>query len=152
MNYNAEAVSTTAADTNNLTTVSNVNASAIPNTIPISSPSTTAATDGKSLDVRVELSPYPAKTGDIKFKISFLQPNNITQVHVDYDVAITKMNQEVFRASSVTAQPLLHTAEGVVTIPYKFDHPGKYLLIISVMGINFIPIKPEVANFDLDVN
>ena len=62
-----------------------------------------------------------------------------------------KDNQEIFRASSVTGQPLLHTAEGVVTIPYKFDQAGKYLITVSVMGINFIPIRTEVANFNLDV-
>lgn len=119
---------------------------------PLSSPSTISSTDGKSLNIKIEPSPFPAKIGDEKFKVSFLQPSNIVQVHVDYDLSIMKDNKEIFKASSVTGQPLLHTAEGVVTIPFKFDQPGKYTVIVSAMGINFIPIKTEVAKFSLDVS
>ena len=143
----------------NASVVNNTNASGVNNTnsgskiaiMSISSASTTTSTDAKSLNVKIEPSPFPVTAGDVKLKISFLQPTNIVQVHVDYDVSIMKDNQEIFRASSVTGQPLLHTAEGVVTIPYKFDQPGKYLITVSVMGINFIPIRTEVANFNLDV-
>ena len=143
----------------NASVVNNTNASGVNNTnsgskiaiMSISSASTTTSTDGKSLNVKIEPSPFPVTAGDVKLKISFLQPTNIVQVHIDYDVSIMKDNQEIFRASSVTGQPLLHTAEGVVTIPYKFDQPGKYLITVSVMGINFIPIRTEVANFNLDV-
>jgi len=119
---------------------------------PLSSPSTISSTDGKSLNIKIEPSPFPAKIGDEKFKVSFLQPSNTVQVHVDYDLSIMKDNKEIFKASSVTGQPLLHTAEGVVTIPFKFDQPGKYTVIVSAMGINFIPIKTEVAKFSLDVS
>ena len=70
----------------------------------------------------------------------------------DYDLAISKMNSEVFRASSKTGQPLLHTAEGIVKIPYKFDQEGQYSVQITVMGINFIPIKTEQSLFDLKVS
>ena len=84
--------------------------------------------------------------------ITFLQPSSQTvQVHVDYDFAITNNDKEVFRASTKTGQPLLHTAEGIVKIPYKFDQGGEYSLQVSVMGINFIPIKTEQALFDLKV-
>jgi hypothetical protein len=119
---------------------------------PLSSPSTISSTDGKSLNIKIEPSPFPAKIGDEKFKVSFLQPSNTVQVHVDYDLSIIKDNKDIFKASSVTGQPLLHTAEGVVTIPFKFDQPGKYTVIVSAMGINFIPIKTEVAKFSLDVS
>ena len=135
----------------NASVVNNTNSGSKIAIMSISSASTTTSTDGKSLNVKIEPSPFPVTAGDVKLKISFLQPSNIVQVHVDYDVSIMKDNQEIFRASSVTGQPLLHTAEGVVTIPYKFDQPGKYLITVSVMGINFIPIRTEVANFNLDV-
>ncbi|HEX7817940.1 MAG TPA: hypothetical protein VF419_01045, partial [Nitrososphaeraceae archaeon] len=94
-----------------------------------------------------------SKNVDSQFMITFLQPSSQTvQVHVDYDFAITNNDGEVFRASTKTGQPLLHTAEGIVKIPYKFDQGGEYSLQVSVMGINFIPIKTEQALFDLKVS
>ena len=113
-----------------------------------------APTDGNSLNIDLQIEPFPiTKNVDSQFMIKFLQPSSETvQVHVDYDFAITKNKNEVFRASSITGQPLLHTAEGTVKIPYKFTQDGEYSLQVSVMGINFIPIKTEQALFDLKVN
>jgi hypothetical protein len=120
----------------------------------ITSADTKEATDGKSLDIDLQVQPFPVtQSGNSQFKITFLQPSSQTvQVHVDYDLSISKMNSEVFRASSSTGQPLLHTAEGIVTIPYKFSQGGEYSVQVSVMGINFIPIKTEQALFDLKVS
>ena len=120
--------------------------------VAISSQNVKIATDGGSVDVLVQPSPFPLTIGDCKFKISFFQPSSQTiQVHIDYDVVIKQSNKEIFRASALTGQPLLHTAEGVVTIPFKFNNPGNYSLEVSVMGINFVPIRTEYASFDLDV-
>jgi len=123
-------------------------------TIQITSADTKGATDGKSLDIDLQIQPFPVtQSGNSQFKITFLQPSSQTvQVHVDYDFSISKMNSEVFRASSSTGQPLLHTAEGIVSIPYKFSQEGEYSVQVSVMGINFIPIKTEQALFDLKVS
>src|SRR6185503_9414018 len=120
----------------------------------ITSADTKEATDGKSLDIDLQVQPFPVtQSGNSQVKITFLQPSSQTvQVHVDYDLSISKMNSEVFRASSSTGQPLLHTAEGIVTIPYKFSQGGEYSVQVSVMGINFIPIKTEQALFDLKVS
>ncbi|HEY6163524.1 MAG TPA: hypothetical protein VIW25_01325 [Nitrososphaeraceae archaeon] len=120
----------------------------------ITSADTKEATDGKSLDIDLQVQPFPVtQSGNSQFKITFLQPSSQTvQVHVDYDLSISKMNSEVFRASSSTGQPLLHTAEGIVTIPYTFSQGGEYSVQVSVMGINFIPIKTEQASFDLKVS
>ena len=120
----------------------------------ITSADTKEATDGKSLDIDLQVQPFPVtQSGNSQFKITFLQPSSQTvQVHVDYDLSISKMNSEVFRASSSTGQPLLHTAEGIVSIPYKFSQEGEYSVQVSVMGINFIPIKTEQALFDLKVS
>ena len=122
--------------------------------VQITSADTKEATDGKSLDIDLQVQPFPVtQSGNSQFKITFLQPSSQTvQVHVDYDLSISKMNNEVFRASSSTGQPLLHTAEGIVTIPYKFSQGGEYSVQVSVMGINFIPIKTEQASFDLKVS
>ncbi len=138
----------------NTTNATATNNTLISKSVQINSSDTKQVTDGKSVDIDLQIQPYPiSKNVDSQFMITFLQPSTQTvQVHVDYDFAITKMNSEVFRASSKTGQPLLHTAEGIVKIPYKFEEPGQYSLQISVMGINFIPIKTEQALFDLKVS
>ncbi len=137
---------------NSNTTVAN--STQILKTVQITSADSKAPTDGNSLNVDLQIQPFPiTKNVDSQFMISFLQPSSqAVQVHVDYDFAITNNNNEVFRASSITGQPLLHTAEGTVKIPYKFTQDGQYSLQVSVMGINFIPIKTEKALFDLNVS
>lgn len=111
------------------------------------------STTGESLDVRVSPSPEVINTNDqVKFGIDFLQPGteNI-QVHVDYDFQISSNGEEIFSAAKLTGQPLLHTAEGSVSIPFTFSSPGVYSINIPVMGINFIPINPETAKFEFTV-
>jgi len=145
-------------DTNATSSATNATSSAtnatLSKTIQITSADTKEATDGKSVDIDLQIQPFPVTQSDnSQFKITFLQPSSQTvQVHVDYDFSISKMNSEVFRASSSTGQPLLHTAEGIVSIPYKFNQEGEYSLQVSVMGINFIPLKTEQALFDLKVS
>ena len=142
------------SNTLNIINTTATNSTLVSNAVQITSPDTTAATDGKSVNIDLQIQPFPiTKNVNSQFMITFLQPSTQTvQVHVDYDFAITKMNNEVFRASSTTGQPLLHTAEGIVKIPYKFEEGGQYSLQISVMGINFIPIKTEQALFDLNIS
>jgi hypothetical protein len=149
----------TAANGTNSTAANGTNATAANRTqtskpVQITSSDTKAATNGTSVDIGLQIKPFPVtKNVDTQFMITFLQPSTQSvQVHVDYDLAISKMNSEVFRASSKTGQPLLHTAEGIVKIPYKFDQEGQYSIQISVMGINFIPIKTEQSLFDLKIS
>ena len=141
----------TAANGTNATAA---NSTQISKPVQITSSDTKAATNGTSVDIDLQIKPFPVtKNVDTQFMITFLQPSTQSvQVHVDYDLAISKMNSEVFRASFKTGQPLLHTAEGIVKIPYKFDQEGQYSVQISVLGINFIPIKTEQALFDLKVS
>jgi hypothetical protein len=116
-------------------------------------------TSGSSLDVFLEPTPYPVKVNDssTKFKISFLMPGtNSLQEHVDFNLRIYDNNSRVFQATNSTGQPEvpLHATEGVMTIPmlnYKFDQPGQYKIGIPVYGILFNPIRPEFANFTLNV-
>jgi hypothetical protein len=151
---NATAANSTNATAANSTNATAANSTQIPKSVQITTSDTKAATDGKSVNIDLQIQPFPiTKNVDSEFMITFLQPSTQTvQVHVDYDFAITKINNEVFRASSKTGQPLLHTAEGIVKIPYKFEEGGQYSVQISVMGINFIPIKTEQALFDLKVS
>lgn len=155
---------TQALSNNSNTTVANstqistngtaANSTQILKTVQITTADSKAPTDGNSVNIDLQIQPFPIiKNVDSQFMISFLQPSSqAVQVHVDYDFAITNNNNEVFRASSITGQPLLHTAEGIVNIPYKFTQDGQYSLQVSVMGINFIPIKTEQALFDLNVS
>ena len=79
-------------------------------------------TSGGTLDVKLEPIPSPIESGqETNYKVTFLQKGTGTiQVHVDYDFIILKDNTtEVFRASQQTGQPLLHTAEGIVTMPFS---------------------------------
>ena len=142
------------SNTLNGTNATAANGTQVSKPVQITSSNTKASTNGTSVDIDLQIKPYPVtKNVDTQFMITFLQPSTQSvQVHVDYDFAISKMNKEVFRASSKTGQPLLHTAEGIVKIPYKFDQEGQYSIQISVMGINFIPIKTEQSLFDLKVS
>jgi phage tail sheath protein FI len=151
---NATVANSTNATVANSTNATVANSTQISKPVQITSSDTKAATNGTSVDIDLQIKPFPVtKNVDTQFMITFLQPSTQSvQVHVDYDLAISKMNSEVFRASSKTGQPLLHTAEGIVKIPYKFDQEGQYSVQISVLGINFIPIKTEQALFDLKVS
>ena len=157
-NATSSATNATSSATNATSSATNATSSAtnttLSKTIQITSADTKGVTDGKSLDIDLQIQPFPVtQSENSQFKITFLQPSSQTvQVHVDYDFSISKMNSEVFRASSSTGQPLLHTAEGIVSIPYKFSQEGEYSVQVSVMGINFIPLKTEQALFDLKVS
>jgi len=112
------------------------------------------STTGGSLDVNITTSPEViAPNKEVKFKINFLEPDtDKIQVHVDYDFQVFKNGKEVFSAAKQINQPLLHTAEGSVTIPFMFSSPGSYSIKIPVFGINFIPINPEYAEFKFVIN
>jgi hypothetical protein len=117
------------------------------------------STNDGTLDVLLESIPYPAKVNidSMKFKLSFLKPNtNQLQKHVDFNLRIFKDDEQVFQATNQTGQPLvpLHATDGYMTVPvlnYNFDQLGKYLIEIPVYGILFNPIRPEYANFTIDV-
>jgi hypothetical protein len=112
-------------------------------------------TSGGTLDVKLESTPNPIKSDqETNYKITFLQKGtNTVQVHIDYDFIILKDNNtEVFKASQQTGRPLLHTTEGIVTIPFILEESGSYIIRIPVMGINFIPMAAEYADFFVKVS
>lgn len=114
----------------------------------------TKATSGGSLKVHIEPTPKVLKANTpTKFKITFDKTPGSVQPHVDYDFLIANNGKNVFSASSSTGQTgtPLHTAEGIVTIPYEFKTPGGYTLTVKVYGILFNPIKPESADFPIKV-
>ncbi len=119
----------------------------------VTDPSLVQSTTGGSLDVNISPSPEVINTNDeVKFKINFFEPGtDKIQVHVDYDFQILNNGEEIFSAAKQISQPLLHTAEGSVTIPFTFSSSGDYSIKIPVLGINFIPINPEYAKFEFTV-
>jgi hypothetical protein len=114
------------------------------------------ATSGRSLNLMLEPSPNPVVKGtQTNFKVIFNQnAGTAVQPHIDYDVTIFKNGKQVFQASALAGHPNqpLHTAEGIVTIPYTFQQQGTYVMYITVYGILFNPIRPEVAQFPISVS
>lgn len=114
-------------------------------------------TSGGSLDVLVQPSPQPiGNKAQTSFKVTFLQKgtDNKVQPHIDYDFIIKDSNgKEIFMASQLAGQSgkPLHTAEGIVTIPYTFQGLGGYSINIPIYGILFNPIKPESAEYSIKV-
>lgn len=113
-------------------------------------------TNGGSLGVMVQPSPQPiGHTGPTSLKVQFLTKGTDTaQPHIDYDLIIKDSSgKQVFSASQLAGQSgaPLHTAEGIVTIPYTFQSPEDYTINVTVYGILFNPIKPEFADFRIKV-
>ena len=113
-------------------------------------------TNGGSLDVMVQPSLWPiGHTGPTSLKVQFLTKGASTvQPHIDYDLIIKDSGgKQVFSASQLAGQSgaPLHTAEGIVTIPYTFASSGNYNIDVTVYGILFNPIKPESADFTVRV-
>jgi hypothetical protein len=113
-------------------------------------------TSGGSLNVILQPSPFPViKGSQTNLKVSFDQKgSSAVQAHVDYDLTIMKDGKQVFQLSSQAGYPNqpLHTAEGVVTIPYTFQQKGSYVINITVYGFLFNPIRPETTQFTISVN
>jgi hypothetical protein len=111
---------------------------------------------GGALDVLLQPSPQPVgHTGQTSFKVEFMTKGTETvQPHIDYDLIIKDSSgKQVFSASQLAGQARkpLHTAEGVVTIPYTFQGSGDYSISVLVYGILFNPIRPESADFKIKV-
>jgi len=113
-------------------------------------------TRGGSLNVILQPSPFPViKGSQTNLRVSFDQKgSSAAQAHVDYDLTIMKDGKQVFQLSSQAGYPNqpLHTAEGVVTIPYTFQQTGPYVINITVYGFLFNPIKPETTQFTISAN
>jgi hypothetical protein len=153
-NTNATAANSTNATAANSTNATAANNRQIPKPVQITSSDTKTATNGTSVIVDLQIKPFPVtKIEDTQFKITFRQPSTQSvQVHVDWNFVISKMNKVVYNTADAYGQPVQHTAAGIVSPTYKFQEGGEYLLKITVVGINFIPITPEQALFDLKVS
>ncbi|HEY6950107.1 MAG TPA: hypothetical protein VI146_05810 [Nitrososphaeraceae archaeon] len=162
---NAIAANSTNAIAANSTNATAANSSQVSKPVQITSsetkaptvqitPNTKTPTNGPSVIVDLQIKPFPvSKNDDTQFKIIFRQPSTQSvQVHVDWNFVISKMNKVVYDTATAFGQPVQHTAAGIVFPTYKFQEGGEYLLKITVVGINFIPITPEEALFNLKVS
>jgi hypothetical protein len=106
-------------------------------------------TSGGSLDVLLNPSSFRVNSSEpARLNVIFFEHGtDKIQQHIDYNLIIKHEQTDVFNASKQLNQPTLHTAEGVVSIPYKFTSQGSYLIWISVLGIDLFPIEPEYVDF-----
>lgn len=112
------------------------------------------ATTGSNVMLQPTQNPV-VKGTQTKFEVIFDQNGGAAvQPHIDYDLTISKHGKQVFQASALAGHPNqpLHTAESIITIPYTFQQQGAYIMNITVYGILFNPIKPEVAQFQISVS
>lgn len=116
-----------------------------------------STTSGGTLDVFLDPSPQPVGNNhQTKFKVIFLQKGGIDKIqnHIDHDIMIARDGgKKLFQASALAGQQgiPLHTAEGIVTISYKFQETGHYSVNVTVYGILFNAIRPESVIFPIHV-
>ena len=78
--------------------------------------------------------------------------NNQTRLrHVDSDLIIEKDNIESFKLSSKYGESVYHAISGTFLASYRFNETGIYKISAELEGINFIPITPVFANFNVAV-
>ena len=110
--------------------------------------------DGKYL-IELEYSPEQAKKGQITFlRIDLFDNlmNNQTRLrHVDCDLIIAKDNIELFKLSSKYGESVYHSISGTFLASYQFNETGIYKISVGMVGINFIPITPVLASFNVAV-
>lgn len=105
-------------------------------------------TDGGSLDIELITEPEQIEPGqDIKMRIDFINPSSEkTQVHIDYMLTVREDGDPVFGPTD-----LIHTSEGKISVPFRFERDGQYMLDVAVRGILFNPIPEETATFPIAV-
>ena len=108
-----------------------------------------AATEDKSINVRLEHSPKIFKNDNTEFfRISlFHNENQQRALHTDCDLIISKNGKELFKASNDFSQPFIHTASGIFLSSYEFRDLGNYTITIKIMGINYLPVVTKQVNF-----
>ena len=81
-----------------------------------------------------------------KFKVSFLEPGTDTpHQHQDYNFVILQDGKEVFNAAKQIGQSAIHNAEGTITVPYKFQQNGYYVVQVLIYGLGLPAIPTDGA-------
>lgn len=104
-------------------------------------------TSGGTIDVGFATDPAnPIPGNSTNLQISFINKSTqAVQPHIDYKVAVMEGSNQI------CGTPILHTAEGSVTIPCQLPDAATYQVIVEVDGILFQPIPPETATFTVNL-
>lgn len=122
------------------------NASHAQESLPNCDTKPTVTIEEVNLDVHLEL--ITNEDSASRFRVSFLdEGTDNPHPHIDYTFTIDDSGgRQIFNAAPA-GQPILHTAEGVVTIPYTFGSRGDYTANVIIYGIDFTPNLPQVVAF-----
>jgi hypothetical protein len=104
-------------------------------------------TSGGTIDVGFATDPVnPTPGGATNLLISFINKStHAIQPHIDYKVAVMEGSNQI------CGTPILHTAEGSITIPCQLPDAATYQVVVEVDGILFQPIPPETATFTVNL-
>ncbi len=87
--------------------------------------------------------PYAGQ--EITFTISFKKPSDGSlQPNIDYKFAIAKDGSNVFTV-------IRHSSMGSDTIKQKLDSDGKYIVTVTITGIDLKKVDPKTSDFSLVV-
>lgn len=101
------------------------------------------------LDILLE--PTWGEDRHANFTVSFLRGGtDVPQQHIDYGFVIDRPG-DLADNSAPSCRAVLHTAEGIVTIPCQFQENGDYLVEVSVYSVLFSPVEPESVTFPIKV-
>ena len=111
-------------------------------------------TSDGSLLVELEYSPDIVKKDELTFfKINFFDSDSKDRTrHVDCDLIIRKNETELFTASKQYGETFIHSPNGILLTSFGFNETGKYTISVEAEGLNFIPIKPVLADFSATVS
>lgn len=104
-------------------------------------------TSGGTIDVGFATDPAnPIPGNSTNLMISFINKSTqAVQPHIDYKVAVMEGSNQI------CGTPVLHTAEGSITIPCQLPDAATYQVVVEVDGILFQPIPPETATFTVNL-
>jgi hypothetical protein len=104
-------------------------------------------TSGGTIDVGFATDPAnPTPGGATNLLINFINKStHAIQPHIDYKVAVMEGSNQI------CGTPILHTAEGSITIPCQLPDAATYQVVVEVDGILFQPIPPETATFTVNL-
>ena len=114
---------------------------------------------GGTFEIVLDIEPFPIEPDtQTMFNITFIRLAEpaVIQINVGYDVFILNENDNtIFRASNISEQKeqedFLHSTDGIILFPFRFESTGDYTVHIKVLRVNFVPIHSEFVDFPITV-
>jgi hypothetical protein len=113
-----------------------------------------------TFEIVLDIDPFPIEPDrQTMLNITFIRLAEpaVIQINVGYDVFILDENDNtIFRASNTIGQEkqedfFLHSTDGIILFPFRFESTGDYTVHVKVLRVNFIPIHPEFVDFPITV-